>query len=197
MTRRKSIRVAFVAIMLAAACKPALSHIGVGSANSFAAGLAHPLFGLDHMIVMVAVGLWAALTGRRALWAWPAVFVSLMLAGGALGIAGVPIPFVEPTILASIVALGLLIAAAADLPVAAGAAIIGLFAFFHGHAHGTEIPETAGGLEYLAGFVVTTALLHGAGIGLGLLRGKRFRGLVRLVGAATAVAGLGLMVGSA
>lgn len=173
-----------------------MSHTGVGLANSFAASLAHPLFGLDHIMVMVAVGLWAALKGRRALWAWPAAFVSLMLAGGALGIAGVPVPFVEPVILASIVALGLLIAAAVDLPVAAGAVIIGFFALFHGHAHGTEIPETAGGLEYLAGFAFATALLHGIGIGLGLLPGRRFRGLVRLAGAATAVAGLGLMVGA-
>ncbi|MER9587146.1 HupE/UreJ family protein, partial [Mesorhizobium sp. M0276] len=92
MTRSKSIRLAFVAIMLAAACKPALFHIGVGSANSFTVGLAHPLFGLDHIMVMVAVGLWAALKGGRALWAWPAAFVGLMLAGGALGITGVPVP---------------------------------------------------------------------------------------------------------
>ncbi|MER9587172.1 HupE/UreJ family protein, partial [Mesorhizobium sp. M0276] len=131
-----------------------------------------------------------------ALWAWPAAFVGLMLAGGALGITGVPVPFVEPGILASVVALGLLVAAAVDLPVAAGAGIIGLFAVFHGHAHGTEIPETAGGLEYLAGFALATALLHGAGIGLALLSGQRFRWLVRLAGVATAAGGLGLMVGT-
>ncbi|TIQ34102.1 MAG: HupE/UreJ family protein [Mesorhizobium sp.] len=196
MIRSNPTKLAFVAIMLAAACKPALSHIGVGSANSFAAGLAHPFFGIDHIIVMVAVGLWAALKGGRALWALPAAFVSLMLAGGALGIAGVPVPLVEPVILASIVALGLLIATAVDLPVATGAVIIGFFALFHGHAHGTEIPETAGGLEYLAGFALATAFLHGAGIGFGLLPGQRIRGLVRLAGAATAVAGLGLMVGA-
>lgn len=93
-----------MAIIFAAACKPALSHIGVGSVNSLAAGLAHPLFGLDHIMVMVAVGLWATLKGGRALWARPAAFVGMMLAGGALGIAGVPAPFVEPVILASIVA---------------------------------------------------------------------------------------------
>ncbi|ESW70565.1 protein hupE [Mesorhizobium sp. LSJC285A00] len=142
-----------------------------------AAGFAHPLFGLDHVTVMVAVGLWAALKGGRALWAWPAAFVGLMLAGGVMGVAGVPVPFAEPAILASIVALGLLIAAAVDLPVATGAGIIGLFAVFHGHAHGTEIPETAGGLEYLAGFALATALLHGAGIGLGCCRASVFAGL--------------------
>ncbi|MER9222956.1 HupE/UreJ family protein [Mesorhizobium sp. M0644] len=196
MTRSKSIRLAFVAIMLATACKPALSHIGVGSANSFAAGLAHPLLGLDHIMVMVAVGLWAALKGGRAIWAWPAAFVGLMLAGGVLGIAGVPVPVVLPVILASIVSLGLLITAAVDLPVAIGAVLIGLFAFFHGHAHGTEIPETAGGLEYLTGFALATALLHCAGIGLGLLAGRRFRRLVQLAGAAIAAVGLGLIVGA-
>ncbi|TIM04508.1 HupE/UreJ family protein [Mesorhizobium sp.] len=196
MTRSKSTRIVFVAIMLASACKPALSHIGVGSANSFAAGLAHPLFGLDHMMVMVAVGLWATLRGGRALWGWPVAFLSLMLVGSALGIAGVPVPFVEPVILASIVGLGLLIAAAVDLPVAAGAIMIGFFAFFHGHAHGTEILETAGGLEYVTGIVLATACLHGAGLGLGLLPGQRFRGIVRLAGAATAATGLGLMLGA-
>ncbi|MER9560414.1 HupE/UreJ family protein, partial [Mesorhizobium sp. M0323] len=174
----KFTKITFTAIVLAAACKPALSHIGVGSANSFAAGLAHPLSGFDHITVMIAVGLWAALKGERALWAWPAAFVGLMITGEAVGIAGVPVPFVEPVILASIVAFGLLIAAAVDLPVAAGAIIIGFFAFFHGHAHGTEIPETVGGFEYVTGFVLATALLHGAGIGLGLLQGQRFRGLV-------------------
>lgn len=196
MTKSKSSRLAFVVIMLAAACKPALSHIGVGSATSFAAGLAHPLFGIDHILVIVAVGFWAALKGERALWAWPAAFLGLMLAGGELGIVGVSVPFVEPVILASIVALGLLVAAAVDLPVAIGAVIIGFFALFHGHAHGTEITETAGGHEYLAGFALATALLHGAGIGLGLLSGRRFRGLVQLAGAATAAAGLGLIVGA-
>lgn len=196
MIRSKSIRLAIMAIMLAAACKPALSHMGVSSTNSFAAGFAHPLFGLDHVTVMVAVGLWAALKGGRALWAWPAAFVGLMLAGGVLGIAGLPVSFVEPVILASIVALGLLVGAAVDLSVTAGAIIIGFFAFFHGHAHGTEIPETAGGLDYVIGFVLATALLHGAGIGLGLVPGQRFRGLARLAGAATTAAGLGMMLGA-
>ncbi|RWC37811.1 MAG: HupE/UreJ family protein [Mesorhizobium sp.] len=196
MTRSKSTRIAFAAIMLGAACGPASSHMGVGSAVSFAAGLTHPLSGLDHVIVMVAVGLWAALKGGRALWAWPVAFLSLMLTGDALGIAGVPVPPVEPVIFASIVALGLLIAAAVDLSVAAGAIIIGFFAFFHGHAHGTEISETAGGLEYVIGFVLATALLHATGIGFGLLSGQRFRGLVRLAGGGIAAAGLGLGVGA-
>jgi urease accessory protein len=184
------------AAALAALAAPAHAHVGVGATTSLGAGFAHPLSGLDHIAAMVAVGLWAALKGGRAVWVWPAAFVGVMLVGGALGIAGVAVPLVEPGILASVVALGLLVALAADLPVAAGAAIIGVFALFHGHAHGAEIPETAGGLEYLAGFAIATALLHGAGIGAGLLVGAHSRGLVRLAGAATAALGLGLIVGA-
>ena len=147
---------------------PAYAHVGIGTTSSFTAGFVHPLSGLDHMTVMIAVGLWAALKGGKAIWAWPLAFVGVMLAGGALGMLHVPLPFVEPGILASVVALGLLVALAVDLPVSAGVAIIGLFALFHGHAHGTEVPENAGGLEYMAGFAVATALLHAIGIAAGL-----------------------------
>ena len=115
--------------------------------------------------------------------------------GGILGMAHVAVPFVEPGILASVVALGLLVAAAADLPVGVGAAIIGTFALLHGHAHGSEIPETAGGVEYVAGFVLATASLHILGIGAGLAFGTRFRVLVRAAGAACALIGVGLAVG--
>src|SRR5665213_2415608 len=168
---------------LALAASPALAHVGVGATTSFVAGFTHPLFGLDHVTVMIAVGLWAALKGGRALWAWPAAFVGVMLVGGALGMARVPIPLVEPGILASVVALGLLVAVAADLPIGIGAIIIGAFALLHGHAHGTEVPENAGGLEYMAGFALATAGLHGIGIAMALGLGTRFRGLVRAAGA--------------
>ncbi|MEI9418896.1 HupE/UreJ family protein [Mesorhizobium sp. Cs1321R2N1] len=184
-----------IVIMLIAACVPAFSHVGGFEPCSFAAGLVHPLSGLDHIMVMVAVGLWAALKGGRALWAWPATFVGFMVAGGTLGVAAIPVPLVEPVILISIVAFGLLVSAAVDVPTAAGAAIIAFFAFFHGHAHGTEIPETAGGFEYLAGFAVATVLLHGGGIGLGLLPSRLFRRFLRLAGGASAAAVLGLMLG--
>ena len=140
MMARMMKRGALAGLALAAAALPAEAHVGIGSTSSFSAGFLHPLSGLDHMTVMVAVGLWAALKGGRALWAWPAAFVGVMLAGGALGMAHVPIPFVEPGILASVVALGLLVALAVDLPVWTGALVIGLFALFHGHAHGTEVP---------------------------------------------------------
>ncbi|BCG69387.1 protein hupE [Mesorhizobium sp. 113-1-2] len=188
-------RLSLSAILFLAAAMPAYAHVGVGTTSSFTAGFMHPVSGLDHMTVMVAVGLWAALKGGRAIWAWPAAFVGVMLGGAALGIAHVPVPFIEPGILASVVALGLLVALAIDLPVSAGVAIIGLFALFHGHAHGTEVPENAGGLEYMAGFAVATVLLHAVGIAAGLSLGMRFRGLARAAGAACAAIGVGLAFG--
>ena len=188
-------RTTLAAILFLAAAMPAYAHVGTGSTSSFAAGFAHPVSGLDHMTVMVAVGLWAALKGGKAIWAWPLAFVGVMLVGAALGMLNVPVPFVEPGILASVVTLGLLVALAIDLPVSAGVAIIGLFALFHGHAHGTEVPENAGGLDYMAGFAVATALLHGIGIAAALGLGMRFRSLVRAAGAACAAVGAGLAFG--
>jgi len=188
-------RTTLAAILFLAAAMPAYAHVGTGSTSSFAAGFAHPVSGLDHMTVMVAVGLWAALKGGKAIWAWPLAFVGVMLVGAALGMLNVPVPFVEPGILASVVTLGLLVALAIDLPVSAGVAIIGLFALFHGHAHGTEVPENAGGLDYMAGFAVATALLHGIGIAAALGLGLRFRSLVRAAGAACAAVGAGLAFG--
>ncbi|MFC3326934.1 HupE/UreJ family protein [Mesorhizobium cantuariense] len=188
-------RLCLSAILLLAAAMPAYAHVGIGTTSSFTAGFIHPLSGLDHMTVMIAVGLWAALKGGKAILAWPAAFVGVMLVGGALGMEHMPLPFVEPGILASVVALGLLVALAVDLPVSAGVAIIGLFALFHGHAHGTEVPENAGGLEYMAGFAIATALLHTTGIAAGLGLGIRFRGLARAAGAACAAVGLGLVFG--
>ena len=188
-------RLCLSAILLLAAAMPAYAHVGIGTTSSFTAGFVHPLSGLDHMTVMIAVGLWAALKGGKAIWAWPLAFVGVMLVGGALGMLHMPLPFVEPGILASVVALGLLVALALDLPVSAGVAIIGLFALLHGHAHGTEVPENAGGLEYMAGFAVATALLHATGIAVGLGLGLRFRGLARAAGAACAAVGVGLAFG--
>lgn len=188
-------RTALAAILFLAAAMPAYAHVGVGTTSSFTAGFMHPLSGLDHMTVMIAVGLWAAMKGSKAVRAWPLAFVGAMVAGAALGMLQVPVPFVEPGILASVVALGLLVALAVALPVSAGVAIIGLFALFHGHAHGTEVPENAGGLEYMAGFAVATALLHGIGIAAMLGLGLRFRALARLAGAACATVGAGLAFG--
>jgi urease accessory protein len=147
---------------------PALAHTGVAQTNSFASGVAHPLSGMDHVLAMAAVGLWAGLAGGRAIWVWPSAFVTTMLAGFAAANSGLQMPFVEPAILSSIVILGLLIALAAKAPVLLGAVIVGLFAFFHGHAHGTET-TAAGLIPYAAGFALATAGLHVAGIGLGTI----------------------------
>jgi len=175
---------------------PALAHPGHGSTASFAAGIAHPFGGLDHIAVMVAVGLWAALKGGRALWLWPAAFVCVMLVGGALGMMHVAVPFVEPGILASVVALGLLVALAVDLPVWTGAAIVAAFALLHGHAHGTEVAENVGGIEYMASFALATATLHGVGIGFAQLMARaQLRPLVRVAGAVCVMIGAGLWSG--
>lgn len=149
---------------------PVLAHAHPGhDASSFAAGVSHPIHGLDHILAMLAVGLWAVQLGGRAKWLVPASFVSVMALGGALGMAGVAVPFAEQGILASVLILGVMIAAAVRLPLAASMAVVGLFALCHGHAHGLEMPGTAAGLAYGSGFVLATALLHAAGIGAGLL----------------------------
>lgn len=192
-TQNRNPRVKLLALLGAAAFLPALAqaHPFHGPTNSFASGLSHPLLGLDHILAMVAVGLWAAQLGGRALWLVPTAFVSLMTVGGLLGMAGVPIPGVEAGILASILALGLLIAAAARLPLAASVALVGLFALFHGHAHGTEIPVAASGLAYGLGFVASTALLHACGMSLGILARKQSAvPMLRFAGAVIALAGV-------
>jgi urease accessory protein len=185
-----------IVTLLMLATGPALAHPGHGSTASFAAGIAHPFGGLDHIAVMVAVGLWAALKGGRALWLWPAAFVGVMLVGAAFGMAHVPVPLVEPGILASVVALGLLVALAVDLPVWTGAAIVAVFALLHGHAHGTEVAETVSGAEYMAGFALATATLHGVGIGFAqLMTRAHLRPLVRIAGAVCVMIGAGLWSG--
>jgi urease accessory protein len=140
---------------------------------------------------MIAVGLWAAQLGGRALWIVPLTFISVMAVGGAMGVAGVPMPFVEQGIAASVLILGLLIAAAVKLPVAAGATIIGLFALFHGHAHGAEMPVSASGLSYGIGFILATAMLHAMGIGLGIgVQRISTARIVRFAGAAITACGV-------
>jgi len=191
------IRLFSIIALLVFAADPAFAHVGHGSTASFTAGLGHPLAGLDHVAVMVAVGLWAALKGGRALWAWPAAFVGVMLIGGALGIAHVPVPFVEPGILASVVALGLLVALAVDLPVAIGALIIAVFALLHGHAHGSEVAETVNGAEYMAGFALATAALHLAGIGFAQTMSHfSLKPVVRIAGVVCLLIGAGLFAGA-
>jgi urease accessory protein len=187
------------AVLAVLALTPALAqaHPIPGEVHSFMGGFSHPLSGIDHILAMVAVGLWAAQLGGRAMYLVPAAFVTLMTVGGAMGMAGVNIPFiatnsmVENGILVSILVLGLLIAAAVRLPVVAGMAIVGLFALFHGHSHGTELPAAATGVTYAMGFILATMCLHACGIALGVLAQKKLPvPAVRWAGAAIVVAGI-------
>jgi urease accessory protein len=182
---------------------PALAHTGAspthGLAPDWVHGFLHPLGGLDHVLAMVAVGLYAAQLGGRALWLLPAAFVSTMIAGGLLGYAGVPVPMVEQAIGVSVAAMGLAIAAGLRLPTLLATALVGLFAIAHGHAHGAEGVGLASFLSYAAGFVAATAILHAAGIGLGLaldrlgtLTATAFR---RAAGIAGALAGFAILAG--
>lgn len=134
------------------------------SGGGLLAGVKHPLTGLDHLVAMIAVGLWAGQMGGKARWRVPCAFVALMLVGGALGIAGVPLPFVESGIVASVFVLGLLVAAAVHWRPLASVALVGVFAVFHGHAHATEVVAGISGLDFVAGFAVTTVALHGVGL---------------------------------
>lgn len=166
------------------------AHTGIGNASGFAVGLTHPLAGLDHMLAIIAVGIWSSQKGGRSLWAMPAAFVSMMVFGSIIGLAGIELPFIETGIALSVLILGLLITASARLPLAFSIAVISLFAIFHGHAHGAEIPAQASGLSYGAGFVLSTAMLHTAGIAAGILFKKLDKAdFARYAGAAIAASG--------
>ncbi|MCW8130274.1 MAG: HupE/UreJ family protein [Planctomycetota bacterium] len=161
--------------------------------SGLAHGLAHPFSGLDHILAMVAVGLWAAQLGGRAVWAVPAAFVGMMVTGGALGMAGVPLPLVEAGILASVLVLGLLVAGAAKLPLYASLPLVAFFALFHGHAHGAELAAGASGWSYALGFVAATAALHAVGLGLGwALKRASAEGVVRVAGGLVSAAAVAL-----
>jgi urease accessory protein len=151
------------------------------------------------MLAMVAVGLFAAHLGGRALWLVPLSFVAIMAFGGVLGMAGIGPAYVEIAIGLSVVVLGIIVAARPNPPVAIGMALVGFFGIFHGHAHGAEMPETASGLAYGVGFILATALLHAIGIGLGILIGKagqRYsRTISQIAGGAMALAGIAILGG--
>jgi urease accessory protein len=190
---------AFAAMaLLANWASPALAHVEGGLTGGFLSGITHPIFGLDHVVAMVAVGLWGAFLGRPAIWLLPIVFPMVMAIGGALGVLGVPVPFVEAGIALSAIALGLAVAFAVKPHIAAAAAIVGLFAVFHGHAHGAELPEAANAVTYSAGFVIATGLLHLAGIAFGLLvQWPAGKVAVRAAGMAIAATGLAFLTGVA
>lgn len=184
--------------LIIASVTPALAHLKSDVHGSFAAGLSHPLLGMDHILVMIAVGLWAWQFGGRSIWVVPSTFVGTMVLGFILALVGVPLPFVEPTILASVVTLGLLVALAVTVPVSFGATVIGFFALFHGYAHGGEI-GAATQITYAIGFAISTALLHVVGIGIGYtlnaLLGDRTHialNITRVLGGLTVIGGIGL-----
>ena len=146
------------------------AHSGEGITGGFVSGFLHPLSGIDHLLAMVAVGIWGATLGRPLVWALPVAFPMLMVVGGVLGIAKVPLPYIEIGIAVSVVVLGLSIAAAWRAPVALAVGIVAVFGVFHGYAHGTELPQAAAPAAYAAGFVISTGLLHLAGIAIGLVK---------------------------
>ncbi|MER9064867.1 HupE/UreJ family protein [Mesorhizobium sp. M0698] len=187
------------ATFLALTAGAAEAHVGVGDTSGFAQGFWHPISGLDHIIAMVMVGLYAAQLGGRAIWLVPASFVCLIALGGALDVAGIPVPLAELGIGLSVVVLGAAVAFGLRVGPAAATALVGFFAIFHGHAHRMEMPETVSGLAYGAGFVVATALLHalviGAGLGLGRQTTARGSTLVECLGGAASLAGVGLLAG--
>ncbi len=174
-----------VAAMLATAL-PALAHEQQEQATGVLTGLLHPVSGLDHVLAMVAVGLWGAQLGWPAIWLLPVTFPLVMACGGFLGLVGVPLPAVEVGIAASAVLLGMMVALQARPPPAIAALLVALFAVFHGHAHGSELPDGHSGLAYSIGFVVATGLLHAVGIAIGLAH-RWDRGRVALRGAGVVV----------
>ena len=168
----------------------AFAHVAQGQAAGLLTGFQHPFSGLDHMIAMVAVGLWGAQLGAPAIWVLPVAFPLVMAMGGMLGFLGVPIPGVEIGIAASAIVLGSVIAFEVRPPLVIAALVVGCFAIFHGHAHGTELPPGQSALLFSMGFVIATGLLHALGIGIGTVHGRTWgRKALRGVGALVASGG--------
>jgi urease accessory protein len=168
----------------------ALAHTFGAHGAGFMQGMAHPFTGLDHLLAMTAVGVWAAQQGGRALWAVPASFVLTMIIGALVAVAGIQLPHIEAMVAASVLVLGLLVAFQSRWPLAAGMGLVSLFAFFHGHAHGLEMPEAASPVLYGFGFVLATVVLHLVGIASARVSGR----WVQAAGVFTAAAGAWFMV---
>jgi urease accessory protein len=193
MIRRRALALAALLSLLAAT--PAWAHVEQGAAAGFLAGLRHPVSGLDHVVAMIAVGLWGAQLGLPAIWLLPVTFPMVMAFGGFLGLVGIPLPGVEVGIAVSGIALGLMVALEVKAKVAVAAALVAVFAVFHGHAHGTELPEGQSGMLYSFGFVVATGCLHAMGITIGLVhRWPAGRMTIRAAGAAIALVGVSFLV---
>jgi urease accessory protein len=185
-----------IAALLIAYASTANAHEAAGITGGFISGFLHPVLGWDHVVAMVAVGLWGAFLGSPAIWILPVVFPLVMAFGGALGVIGVPVPAVETGIAASAIVLGSMVAFAIRPPIWVAAIIVGAFAIFHGHAHGTELPNAANPLAYSFGFVLSTGLLHLSGIAFGLLvRWPAGKVAVQAGGGLIALVGVGFLTG--
>jgi urease accessory protein len=166
------------------------AHVQYGEAASFRTGFQHPISGVDHVVAMIAVGLWGAQLGTPAIWLLPVAFPMMMAMGGMLGLMGVPLPGTDIGIAASAILLGLAVLAASRPPLMIAALVVAFFAVFHGHAHGTELPPGQNGLLYSMGFVIGTGSLHGVGISIGVVhRWQWGQRLLRMTGGAVALAG--------
>ena len=184
-------RFALAGVGFSMAAQPAFAHSGTGLPGGFLAGLEHPLAGFDHLLAMVAVGLWGAFLGRPLIVALPVIFPTVMAFGGALAMLGVPSPPIEIGIALSVLVLGGFIAMAYRAPVWLACAIVGVFAVFHGFAHGKELPSAADPIGYSVGFVLATGMLHVVGIGIGAVADRpRGRPVVRGLGGLIAVTGV-------
>ena len=180
-----------LAALLAASAAPAFAHVQAGQATGFLTGFLHPISGLDHVLAMVAVGLWGAQLGAPAIWLLPVTFPIVMALGGLLGLLGIPLPGVELGIAASAILLGAAVMTERRVPLYAAAALVGLFAIFHGHAHGTELPPGQSGLLYSLGFIVATGCLHAIGIAIGAIhRWPAGRVALRVAGGGVGLAGV-------
>ena len=180
-----------LAALLAVLAAPAIAHVQSGQAAGFVTGLLHPISGLDHVLAMVAVGLWGAQLGAPAIWLLPITFPIVMALGGFLSLLGVPLPGVEVGIAASAILLGAAVMTERRPPLYAAAALVGFVAIFHGHAHGTELPSGQSALLYSLGFVMATGCLHAIGIAIGTIhRWPAGRIVLRIAGGVVGFAGL-------
>jgi urease accessory protein len=196
LARRTFTRLLIIASATVLSSAPAFAHTAPGQAEGFVTGFLHPLSGLDHVLAMVAVGIWGAQLKRPAIWILPVAFPLVMSIGGLLGIRGVPLPGVEIGVAASAVVLGFAIALELRPPLWVAGVIVSVFAIFHGHAHGTELPKAAAPLTYAAGFVIATGLLHLCGILIGLVeKGPIGARLLRTAGGFIAATGVFLLAG--
>lgn len=182
-------------ILSTLATLPAYAHTGVGAVHGLLDGVVHPLMGIDHLLVMLAVGLWAAMRGGKSLWLLPLAFVSAMGVGAGLSILGITINAAETWVAASVVAAGVLVWRNTKMSSVLAVALVSVFALAHGYVHALELTDSADALAYSAGFLLTTAVLHGLGLAIGLLAAARMRMLGAGLGLVCALVGLGLFAG--